>query len=113
MLSHLVDTLRLTLGDVRSTPVASAFRIPGVKHLVLEVLPWPKGRITGPPEAFTSSPGLWQHDRAQHEELLERFGQSRARTDWPPHPTFGPMSRRLWDRFTYRHLNHHFRQFGI
>lgn len=113
MLSHLADTLRLTLGDLPSTPVASAFRMPGVKYLVIVVLPWPKGRITGPPAAFSSSPGPWGHDLARHEDLLERFGQSRERKDWPPHPTFGNMSRRLWDRFTYRHLNHHFGQFGI
>jgi len=30
-----------------------------------------------------------------------------------PHPAFGPMTRREWMTWGYRHADHHFRQFGI
>jgi len=113
MVSHLIDTLRLTLGELPAEPVVSAFRLPGVKHAVIGFLPWPKGRIVGPSEAFSSTPGAWERDLALHRELLERFAQCVTRDEWPPHPMFGAMSRRQWDRFTYRHLDHHLGQFGV
>jgi hypothetical protein len=33
--------------------------------------------------------------------------------EWPEHPAFGRMSRRVWGVLGYRHLDHHFRQFGV
>lgn len=113
MVCHLADTLRLTLGDVSSMPVPSPLRLPGVKHLVIGLLPWPRGRIVGPAEAFTTLPAQWAGDLSALDELLERFGRSGDRDAWPPHPVFGAMSRPLWDRFTCRHTHHHLTQFGV
>jgi hypothetical protein len=93
-------------------------RIPGVptnrilKHLVLYVLPWPKGIIQGPPEAFLTEPGNWADDLAALRELVDRFLNAPPQRSWPAHPNFGRMSRRAWGVFCYRHFDHHLRQFG-
>lgn len=47
------------------------------------------------------------------EGLLLRFRDCKPKEGCPPHPLFGRMSTRDWDRLLYRHTNHHFRQFGI
>ena len=112
MVCHLGDQLRVTLGDIPTKGVASPLRYPVIKHLVIDVLPWPKGRIIGPPEAFTTTPADWQRDIATLLELLERFADEQNRKDWPPHPMFGPMSGPLWSRLTCRHFDHHLKQFG-
>ena len=75
-------------------------------------LPWPKGRINGPPEAFLTPPSTWKADLATLTSLLDRFIGETRRVDWPEHPFFGPMSHQAWGRFCHRHLGHHLRQFG-
>jgi hypothetical protein len=112
MLVHLCDQMRMPFNDKPSG------RIPGVptnrilKHLVLYVLPWPKGIIQGPPEAFLTEPGNWADDLAALRELVDRFVNAPPQRSWPDHPNFGRMSRRAWGVFCYRHFDHHLRQFG-
>jgi hypothetical protein len=112
MVCHLSDQLRMSLGDISAKTVSTPLRYPVVKHLVIDVLPWPKGRIKGPPEAFTTSPTDWQRDITTLLDLLQRFGKEQSRPHWPPHPMFGTMTGPLWSRLTCRHFNHHLNQFG-
>src|SRR5437763_2130014 len=72
MVCHLADQLRITLGEIPVKPVSSPLRNAVIKRLVIDVLPWPKGRIQGPPEAFITSPGEWQRDISLLLELLEQ-----------------------------------------
>jgi hypothetical protein len=51
MVCHLIDHLRIALGELSTQPVSGVVRYPPFKQLVINVLPWPKGRIQGPPEA--------------------------------------------------------------
>ncbi len=113
MLAHLCDQMRHTLGDRPVAPRSGPRRLPLVKHLVIYLLPWPKGKIKGPEEAFVTPPGDWDEDLAMLEILVERFVKAGSRAEWPPHALFGRLSRRTWGRFCYRHFDHHLRQFGV
>ncbi|MGH9801334.1 MAG: DUF1569 domain-containing protein, partial [Blastocatellia bacterium] len=31
----------------------------------------------------------------------------------PEHPAFGKLSTKDWGALTYKHMDHHFRQFGV
>ena len=112
MVCHLGDQLRVALGEIPSRPIRGLIRYPPLKQFVIDVMPWPKGRVQAPPEAFTTAPGIWQRDVATLSELLERFGGRRSQREWPPHPLFGRMSGSLWARLTCRHFDHHLTQFG-
>jgi len=112
MLAHLSDQMRHTLGDATAAPKPGVLRWPIVKQLVMYWLPWPKGRVQGPPEAFLSRPTTWEADLAAFQALIERFVRQEARTDWPPHAFFGRMTRRSWGFFCHRHFDYHLRQFG-
>jgi len=119
MLCHVSDVARLVLGEIPTRPrdparVARAkplSRFP-LKQLFLYVLPWPHG-VRGPREAFTTAPGSLDEDVKALEALLLKFRACESKDPWPPHPLFGRMSTRDWDRLLYRHTNHHFRQFRI
>ncbi|SRR6266511_125052 len=112
MLAHLGDQMRLTLGQLPCAPMPSPLRRPFIREAVLYWLPWPKGRVSGPPEIFTTRPTTWAADLAAVETLVEQFAaRGRSRT-WPEHPLFGRMSGRAWGVFCYRHFDHHLRQFG-
>ena len=113
MVCHLADQLRIALGQIPTQPSAGPLRYTPMKQLVIDVLPWPKGRIQGPPEAFTSSPDEWERDVATLLALLDAFGACGGQPTWAPHPSFGRMSGPLWGRLTCRHFDHHLTQFGV
>ncbi len=112
MLAHLCDQMRVTLGDRPCAPLPGPARYPVLRELILYVLPWPKGKIQGPPEAFLTAPTEWARDLATLNGLVEQFvGQGPGGT-WPDHPAFGRMSGQAWGVFCHRHFDHHVRQFG-
>lgn len=113
MLQHLRLSARMTLGEL---PVPSAnkraFQAFPLKHLILYVLPFPKGAPTAH-ELKPVDASSFEEERAALLELLERIGTSPPETLALAHPLFGPMSRREWGVVTYKHSNHHLRQFGV
>lgn len=45
--------------------------------------------------------------------LLDELNNQRKRIDWQAHPAFGKMTKEQWGKMQYKHLDHHFRQFGV
>ncbi len=45
--------------------------------------------------------------------LINALNDQRERNDWQPHPAFGKMTKDQWGKMQYKHLDHHFRQFGV
>jgi hypothetical protein len=112
MLTHLSDQMRHTLGDARAAPRPGPLRLPIIRQLVMYWIPWPRGRVQGPPEAFLTRPTTWEADLNTFDRLVQRFVEAEDRLDWPEHAFFGAMSRRSWGRFIHRHFDYHLRQFG-
>lgn len=112
MLAHLSDQMRHALGDAPTAPQRGPLRLPIFKHVVMYWLPWPKGRIKGPPEAFLTQPTTWEADLATLMALVDRFVGD-EREAWPDHAIFGSMSHRSWGWFSHRHFDPHLRQFGV
>ena len=115
MLCHLSDSFHAMLGE---RPVSSgnwsaprravfkwiAFRTP---------LPWPKGIKTRPevnPHRTGTKPMEFERDRADLLAVMRRFVAADSR--FAPHPMFGEMTRDEWMIWTFRHVDHHLRQFG-
>lgn len=113
MLCHLNSWMDMALGDLPIAPRKLIVRFPVVKQFVVYLMPLPKGLPTAP-ELLARIPAAdISGDRAIFDAALDRFGARDASEDWPPHPAFGPLSRRAWGVLAYRHTDHHFRQFGI
>jgi hypothetical protein len=112
MLQHLRLSARMTLGEL-SVPSANkrAFQMFPLKHLILYVLPFPKGAPTSPELKPANAESL-EEERAALLELLERIGTGPSEGAGPPHPLFGPMTWREWGVATYKHADHHLKQFG-
>lgn len=104
-------TARRTRGDPDRTGPWSPRHWP-LNKLLIHVLPWPEGKAKGPKESFTTSKTDWQNDVGQLEELLARMAEKAPGEKWPVHPLFGNMSGYDWGVLTYRHFDHHLRQFG-
>lgn len=113
MIAHLSDQMRHTLGDVECAPRPGMLRNALVRYLVIYWLPWPKGRIKGPPEAFVTQPTTWETDIDTLIGLLNRFVEHGPIGDWPEHALMGRLSGKDWGVFCHKHFNHHLNQFGV
>jgi len=112
MLKHLHLSALMALGEME-VPSANkrVFHVFPFKHLLLYVVPFPKGAPTAPrlkPDAAASI----EEERATLLELIERLGTGPRDGAGPDHPLFGPLTWREWGVVTYKHADHHLKQFG-
>ena len=112
MLAHVNDALRMPLGEVTAEPKKVPIRFFPLKQLFLYALPFPKGVPTAPVLLTRCASAVFQDEVRTFDQLLHRLGERSEQTTWPPHPVFGSMSRRDWGVLGYRHIDHHFTQFG-
>ena len=112
MLTHLKQSALMALGEL---PVACknkrVFQVFPFKHLILYVAPFPKGAPTAP-ELLVPDAGSVDAIRSELVSLLERIGAGPREGLGPVHPLFGRLSFREWGVATYKHTDHHLRQFG-
>jgi hypothetical protein len=112
---HLSDAFRMVMNPV---PTASRSNLLGrtvVRLVALHSgLTWPHGIRTVPEvdqEIGGTPPLEFSRDEQALEVLMEQF-VSRRQDTLKPHPIFGPLSTREWQRWGWLHVDHHLRQFG-
>jgi hypothetical protein len=112
MLTHLRQSALMALGEL---PVASknrrAFQVFPIKHLILHVVPFPKGAPTAP-ELLIPDAAPVDAIRSELMSLVERIGSGPREGYGPVHPLFGRLSFREWGVLMHKHADHHLRQFG-
>src|ERR1044072_5807056 len=112
MLQHLSLSARMTLGELQVTSSNKrVFQMFPLKHLILYVLPFPKGAPTAA-ELKPADTLSFEEERAALLELLERIGTGPSEGTGPAHPLFGSMTWHEWGVVTYKHADHHLKQFG-
>ena len=113
MLQHLRLSARMALGEM---PVPSAnkrvFQVFPMKHLILYVFPFPKGAQTAP-ELKPVAAESFEEERAAVLELTKRIAVGAPEGGAPAHPLFGPLTWKEWGVVTYKHTDHHLKQFGV
>ena len=116
MVCHLTDACRMALGEKRVTSASGPVKRTLVKWFALYgPMRFPPGIPTRPEidqQCDGTKPSDFAADIAELERLVRVMAERPPRSDWPPHPIFGRMSRRAWMRWGYLHLDHHLRQFG-
>jgi hypothetical protein len=111
LMCHLGDALAMALGEISTTPVnCKAFHLFPLKHLILYVLPFPKGGPTAP-ELLSSLPDTFEADRQRVEMLICRLAAA-PRVQGAEHPFLGPLTNEEWNVLQWKHINHHLKQFG-
>jgi len=110
MVCHLADALRVGLGELTTQRVDNALGRTLLKWLVVySPLRPPPGKVQTAPEMLTSAPTSWAEDLANVETLVGRMATT---TTTAPHPFFGPLTHGGWCQLSWKHLDHHLRQFG-
>jgi hypothetical protein len=112
MLTHLNQSARMALGELQvAGKNKRVFQVFPVKHLILYVAPFPKGAPTAP-ELLVPNPASIDAIQSELVSLMERIGAGPREGYGPAHPLFGKLSFREWGVATYKHSDHHLRQFG-
>lgn len=117
MLCHLGDAAAMVLRTrPRKAPLPERSR-PIVKLLALwSPMPWTHGLATNPmhdPRAEGTRPSDFIQDLSRAVAGIEGIAGAKADDLERVHGSFGRMSLRDWQRWAYRHTNHHLRQFGL
>lgn len=121
MLAHVIQSVGMMTGDVKvaDAPTPWVIRHAPLKHLLIYVLPFPKGLPTSPellartPVSADVSSSEWADELRTFERALARIPEVARTGRWPPHPAFGPLTAIQSAALQRRHLDHHFRQFGL
>ena len=114
MICHLNDSFRVGMGEKFVSPASSVLQRTFVKWVALRTpVKWPAGVPTRPEieqGRGGTPPTDWESDRAELIQLMDAFAN---RSTFGEHPIFGKLSQRDWLIWGYRHVDHHFRQFGV
>jgi hypothetical protein len=111
MLSHLVESLKMAIGEIEVASKKLPIRFFPLKQLIVYMLPFPKGAPTAP-ELLAGKAGPVDDYKAELRRLIAAFTARAGRKDWRDHPAFGRLSEKAWGVLVYRHMDHHLRQFG-
>jgi len=111
MLAHMTESLRMAVGELHAKPRNLPIRYFPLKQLIIYLAPFPKGAPTAP-ELMPSDSRTVEHSKSEIVRLLGALAGRRNATSWPEHPAFGKLTTRAWGVLTYRHFDHHLRQFG-
>lgn len=117
MLCHLGDATDMVLRTRPRKEALSPRARPFVKALGLwSPLRWPHGWRTNPmhdPKAGGTRPSVFVQDLVRAVAGLEGLASAKPETLEPVHGFFGTMSIGDWQRWAYKHSDHHLRQFGL
>jgi hypothetical protein len=113
MLVHSQVGIQVALGDLQLKRVWLGYVFGGfAKRHAVGPDPLRRGLPTGR-EFVIAGPRDLARERDVLVALIERFHSSGGKALVRDHPFFGVMSGDDWDRLTWKHLDHHLRQFAI
>lgn len=84
---------------------------PLFKSKLWDEKPYKQGLPTDPTFIMTGVEKDFEKEKAELLDLVNRF--SEATIVGEKHPVFGKLSKENWSKATWKHLDHHLRQFGV
>ena len=118
MLCHVADATEGVIGRRKTPGVVPNNPLPApVAWLLLNTaIPFPKGvetRAGVNPRKEGTRPADFGTDRARAIDALRALAVAPADSLSPTHFRFGTMTQAKWQRWAYKHTDHHLRQFGL
>lgn len=117
MLEHLEGSLKISNGEIKLTELRiKEEELESRRAFLFSNAPFAKGIVIG--ESCKLSPLKYSSfDEAKanfFKQLINFFGHhDQKKTAEYLHPAFGKLDYKGWLRFHYKHVKHHFEQFGL
>jgi hypothetical protein len=114
MLFHCTGGMLAAMGELELMPKISLLAAWPVRKLVIYVAPFPKNAPTAP-ELIPLTPLDFEEQKAAFVGSLGRFVEAGRDPDFrfTPHAAFGRLTPADWGTLTWRHVDHHWKQFGL
>jgi len=113
MLAHCAKALKLHSEEIKATPSPMRFIGRLFKNSALGEKPFGKNTSTIT-ELKIADPKDFAREKAHFIEAFQKLihaGEKGVKAR--QHPFLGKLTAQEWGRINYKHLDHHFRQFGI
>jgi hypothetical protein len=111
MLWHVNQFLAFAIGEESAERHKAPIPLPVFRFLTL-YMPWPKSAPTHP-TAKAKETFDFEAERARCLALIGRFVSRPVEGQWPVDPVFGAVDGKFATKMQAKHLDHHFRQFGV
>ena len=84
---------------------------PMFKSKLWDEVPYKHSLPTDPTFIMTGSSRDFSQEKSKLLEMVNRFSEENITGE--RHPVFGKMTKENWSKATWKHLDHHLRQFGV
>ena len=84
---------------------------PLFKSKLWDSKPYKQGLPTDPTFIMTGNARDFEKEKKALLELINQFSETTVAGD--RHPIFGSMTQENWSKATWKHIDHHLRQFGV
>ena len=113
MMAHCIVPIKVSLGEAKPkrTLMGILFGKMG-KKMVLKDEPFKQGLPTDPSFVIRNQPDFGQKKDELRSCIKNFLTTDKDAMAARPHPFFGRMTAEEWGKLGYKHLDHHFRQFG-
>ncbi|THD69907.1 DUF1569 domain-containing protein [Robertkochia marina] len=114
MLKHLKKTMKVATGETQLSQPPWYFKLmmPFYRSLLYNDKPWKQSLPTAR-ELRMTDPENFENEQRELKETINTFLQLPFPDGKLKHPVFGWLSKEQWGKMQYKHLDHHFRQFGV
>jgi hypothetical protein len=84
---------------------------PLFKSMLWNNKPWKQGLPTDPTFITSADPANFENEKSKLLDLLLQFSPEALVAE--RHPIFGKFTKDNWSMATWKHIDHHLRQFGV
>ncbi|MCI0415934.1 DinB family protein [bacterium] len=112
MLAHCTATMQMPVGDIqiKKSPLSLIGWM--FKGLFRNEKPFGKNSPTAP-EFIMKDSRDFEVEKQRFLEAFQKLAKGPDAVKCFQHPFFGKMTCDDWGRLMYKHMDHHFRQFGV
>ncbi|HET9682911.1 MAG TPA: DUF1569 domain-containing protein [Gemmatimonadaceae bacterium] len=114
MAAHCARTMEYALGEfsLKRHPIGRLLGRRVLRSMIVDGKPMERHAPTHKTVKVTDAREL-EPERARLDRAIDRFAGGTAACTKEPHFFFGAMTPEEWATFSYVHLDHHLRQFGV